>query len=45
MRCLQEVMDKVVVDAKVEIDSAIQHKIIQAGIKALGLEDKNKLNP
>lgn len=45
MRCFQEVMDKVVVDAKVEIDSAIQHKIIQAGIKALGLEDKNKLNP
>lgn len=35
--CFQEVMDKVVVDAKMEIDSAINHSITEAGIKALGL--------
>ena len=35
--CFQEVMDKVIVDAKMEIDSAINHTIIEAGVKALGL--------
>lgn len=29
-------MDDVILDAKVEIDSTIQHMITQSGIKALG---------
>ena len=34
----QEEMDKIVVDAKAEIDAAIQHAVTKAGIKALGLQ-------
>lgn len=34
----QEEMDKIVVDAKAEIDAAMQHAITKAGIKALGLQ-------
>lgn len=34
-KCFQETMDDVVLDAKVEIDSTIQHMITQSGIKAL----------
>ena len=35
---LQEEMDKIVVDAKAEIDAAMQHAVTKAGIKALGLQ-------
>ena len=34
----QEEMDKIVVDAKAEIDAAMQHAVTKAGIKALGLQ-------
>ena len=34
----QEEMDKIVVDAKAEIDAAMQHTVTKAGIKALGLQ-------
>lgn len=34
----QEEMDKIVVDAKSEIDAAMQHTVTKAGIKALGLQ-------
>lgn len=34
----QEEMDKIVVDAKAEIDAAMQHTLTKAGIKALGLQ-------
>lgn len=40
LEAFQEAMDKVVVDAKIEIDSAIQNRIIEAGIKALETEQK-----
>lgn len=42
LRCFQESMDKVVLDAKTEIDAAIQHKIVSAGIKTLEDEQINK---
>lgn len=38
MRCFQETMDKVVLDAKTEIDSALLRVVIDAGIKALGID-------
>lgn len=41
MECFQEAMDKVVVDAKIEIDSAIQHRIMKAGMEALGISQKS----
>lgn len=34
----QDEMDKIVVDAKAEIDAAMQHAVTKAGIKALGLQ-------
>lgn len=34
----QEEMDKIVVDAKAEIDAAMQHAVTKAGIEALGLQ-------
>ena len=42
LRCFQESMDKVILDAKTEIDAAIQHKIVSAGIKTLEDEQINK---
>ena len=36
--CFDEEMEKVVLDAKAEIHAAITHTIVQAGIKALGIE-------
>lgn len=36
--CFQEVMDKIVLDAKSEIDSALLHSVISAGIEALGID-------
>jgi hypothetical protein len=42
LRCFQESMDKVVLDAKTEIDAAIKHKIVSAGIKTLEDEQINK---
>lgn len=41
--CFQEVMDKVVLDAKAEIDSALLHSVVEAGIKVLGIENPPKL--
>lgn len=38
-KCFQDVMDKVVLDAKMEIDSALLHSVVAAGIKALGLDE------
>lgn len=38
-KAFQEVMDKVVLDAKTEIDSALLHSVVAAGIKALGLDE------
>lgn len=35
IECFQENIDEIVVDAKAEIDSAIQHMITQTGIKAI----------
>lgn len=43
LRCFQEVMDKVVLDAKAEIDSALLHSVVEAGIKVLGIENPPKL--
>lgn len=47
MECFQEVMDKVVVEAKSEIDSALIHTITSYGKKALGIsttgDDANNL--
>ena len=37
VKCFQEVMDKVVLDAKSEIDSALLHSVVSAGIEALGI--------
>lgn len=37
----QEEMDKVVLDAKAEIDASITHAIVEAGIKALGIDFNN----
>lgn len=34
-KCFQETMDDIVLDAKVEIDSTIQHMITQSGIKSV----------
>lgn len=34
-KCFQENMDDVILDAKIEIDSTIQHMITQSGLKAL----------
>lgn len=43
-KCFQEVMDKIVVDAKAEIDSTLLHSVIEAGITALGMNfEKPKL--
>ena len=36
--CFDEEIDRVVVDAKAEINAAITHTIVQAGVKALGFE-------
>ena len=36
MRCFQEFMDDIVLDAKAEIDSALLHTIISTGLKTLG---------
>ena len=35
--CFQETMDNIIVDAKCEIDAAVQHKITLAGLEALGI--------
>ena len=40
-KCFQEVMDKVVLDAKTEIDSAMLHAITKAGMEALGMDMKS----
>lgn len=40
--CFQETMDDIVIEAKTEIESAIQHKITTAGIEAL--KSENLLN-
>lgn len=40
--CFQETMDDIVVEAKTEIESAIQHKITMAGIESL--KSENLLN-
>lgn len=37
VKCFQEVMDKVVLDAKSEIDSVLLHSVVSAGIEALGI--------
>jgi Glu-tRNA(Gln) amidotransferase subunit E-like FAD-binding protein len=41
-KCFQEVMDKVVLDAKTEIDSALLRVVVDAGIKALGIDGNNE---
>ena len=41
MECFQETMDKVVVEAKTEVESAIMHKITTLGLTAL--HEQNKL--
>lgn len=43
-KCFQEVMDKVVLDAKTEIDNALIHAVVSAGIKVLGLKEYEKGN-
>mgnify|MGYP000006484115 CR=1 FL=1 len=43
-KCFQEVMDKVVLDAKTEIDNALMHAVISAGAKVLGLKEYEKGN-
>lgn len=43
-KCFQEVMDKVVLDAKTEIDSAMMHAITKAGMEALGMDMKSLEN-
>ena len=35
-------MDKVVLDAKTEIDSALLRVVVDAGIKALGIDGNNE---
>lgn len=42
VKCFQEVMDKVVLDAKTEIDSALLRVVVDAGIKALGIDGNNE---
>ena len=39
--CFQEVMDEVVLEAKLEVENDIQHKISTLGLEAL--YDQNKL--
>jgi hypothetical protein len=41
MKCFQETMDQVVVEAKTEVENAIQHKINTLGLQAL--HEQNKL--
>lgn len=36
--CFQETMDQIVLDAKCEVDAAIQHRITKAGLEALKIE-------
>lgn len=43
-KCFQEVMDKVVLDAKTEIDNALMQAVVSAGIKVLGLKEYEKGN-
>lgn len=43
-KCFQEVMDKVVLDAKTEIDNTLMHAVVSAGIKVLGLKEYEKGN-
>ena len=40
----QEEMDKIVVDTKAEIDTAMQHAATKSGIKALGLQFMQQSN-
>lgn len=40
MRCFQETMDDVVLEAKTEVENAIQHKITTLGLQALHNENK-----
>lgn len=42
-QCFQETMEEIVLDAKIEIDSTIQHIITQSGIKALTEYQKPKI--
>lgn len=44
VKCFQEAMDKVVLDAKAEIDNALMHAVVSAGIKVLGLKEYEKGN-
>lgn len=45
-KCFQETMDEVVLEAKIEVENAIQHKINLLGIEALKSEMNDKLlNP
>lgn len=43
-KCFQEVMDKVVLDAKTEIDNALLHAVVSAGIKVLGIKEYEQGN-
>lgn len=43
-KCFQEVMDKVVLDAKTEIDNALMHAVVSAGIKVLGIKEYEQGN-
>lgn len=40
MKCFQETMDKVVFEAKLEVENAIQHKVTSLGLEALHNEQK-----
>ena len=43
-QCFQETMDKVVVEAKLEVENAIQHKINVLGVNALQVEQHERLS-
>ena len=43
-QCFQEVMDKVVLDAKTEIDNALLHAVVSAGIRVLGIKEYEQGN-
>ena len=43
-QCFQEVMDKVVLDAKTEIDNALLHAVMSAGIRVLGIKEYEQGN-
>lgn len=43
-QCFQELMDKVVLDAKTEIDNTLLHAVVSAGIKVLGIKEYGQGN-